>query len=920
MRIKLFLLLSLFVALPVLAQHGGVQGVVVDAESGMPIPGATVILENQNISVTTGPQGDFQITNAAAGSDNLTIMTYGYKDWSDAVQINPNVIENLGTIKMKSDASGVKAGQSEDLVVNESQLEDEEGASQAVGALTGASDNVFYKASSYDFSVMRFRLRGYESDYTDAYINGVNFNDPARGRFNYSMLGGMNTAFKRKSVGIGLESTSFSFGQLGGATNITTLAQDYAPGFAGSVAYTNGMYQWRGMATYSTGLMKNGWAVTLSAIGRYANEGIVPGSFYNSWGYFLSVDKVFNPQHTLSLTTFGAPTKRAGSSATFQEAYDLAENNLYNPNWGYQNGKKRNAKVVESFDPTAILSWVWKPKMGTSLNTGLGFRASNYASSAINWYNAADPRPDYYRYMPSYYEDPATKALYTSLWRNETMLDGVNQFRQINWDKLYQANYLNNMESERTGVERGATYILENRHSNQLNFQFNSSLNTRLNDKMTLQAGVGANYTKASYFKTIKDLLGGNYWKDIDQFAERDFPDNPTILQNDLNNPDRKVLEGDKFGYNYNVNSVNVNAWIQNLINLPKWDINYGMKISYTAFQRDGKMRNGRAANTSYGKGERHEFDNAGAKFGVTYKVDGRNNFVLHGFYGTRAPLFDQAYVSPRIEDAAIKGLSSERLLSGDVAYVFNYRRFTGSITGYWTEMYNGTERTSFYDDQYNTFMNYVLTNVHKTHKGVELGIAYKVTPSVTLSAAGTYSRYQYKNRPTGTRSYENGMKADTTQLVYLKNFYVSGTPQQAYNFAIDWAAPGMWFFSINATWMGDSYVDLSPIRHEAMPNLWKVCNTQQELESKIAEITDQQKLNNAFVLGASIGKLIYLNRSASLNINLSVDNLLNNKKIQTSGYQQGRFDYTNYTVTKFPNKYYYAQGIKVYLNMGVKF
>lgn len=78
--------------------------------------------------------------------------------------------------------------------------------------------------------------------------------------------------------------------------------------------------------------------------------------------------------------------------------------------------------------------------------------------------------------------------------------------------------------------------------------------------------------------------------------------------------------------------------------------------------------------------------------------------------------------------------------------------------------------------------------------------------------------------------------------------------------------------------------------------------------------------LNDAFVLNASIGKLIYLNRKVSMNINLNVDNILNNKKIQTYGYQQGRFDYSNYDSTKYPNKYFYAQGIKVYLNVGIRF
>ena len=163
-------------------------------------------------------------------------------------------------------------------------------------------------------------------------------------------------------------------------------------------------------------------------------------------------------------------------------------------------------------------------------------------------------------------------------------------------------------------------------------------------------------------------------------------------------------------------------------------------------------------------------------------------------------------------------------------------------------------------------------------------------------------------------------MADDVTQIVYLENYYVGGTPQQAYNLAIDWAAPHNWYFNVNGSWMGDAYVSLSPIRHEAMPDLWKICSSEEELNAKIDEITRQEKLNDAFVLNASIGKVVYLNRKLSLNLNLNVNNILNNRKLQTGGYQPGRFDYTNYTTTKFPNKYYYAQGIKVYFNVGLKF
>jgi hypothetical protein len=907
----------LFVSLPLLAETG-LRGVVIDAQSGQPVADATVMLDNQGITVSSGPNGDFSITNAKAGKDRLLIIGYGYKDWTQDVEITDNAMSDLGNIKIT--ASTFNAVQdynqsTNDMILTSSQLEDEEGNTQSVATLSGADDNPFFQAASYNFSLMRFRLRGYNNEYTQTYINGVNFNDASRGTFNYSMLGGLNQAFKNKTTGIGLDATSFAFGDIGGSNNINTFAKDYAPGFRGSVAYTNGSYLWRGMATYSTGLSKDGWALTLSAIGRYAKEGVIPGSFYRSWGYFMSLQKVINAQNSVSLTTFGAPTKRASNSATFQEAYDLAGDNLYNPNWGYQQGKKRNAKVVQSFDPTVILNWVWKPNMGTTLNTGAAFHKSFYSSSALNWYNARDPRPDYYRYMPSYYvgTDQSAVDFYTDLWEND------KSFRQINWDGLYQTNLLNNYLADQTGVEKGSTYIVERRHSNQASWLFNSNLNTRLSDILTLQGGVGANYSVSSYYKTMKDLLGGRFWTDVDQFAERDFPGNSDILQNDMNNPNRKIYTGDRFGYDYDIKSFSTNLWLQNMINLPQWDLSYSAEVSYTEFKRDGNMRNGRAPENSYGNGKNHEFVNWGAKAGATYKIDGRNNIAAHVYYGTKAPEFNYAYVSPRIKDDVITDLKSGKILSGDISYSWSYHNFKGSITGFWTELRDQTERTSFYDDQYSTFMNYTLTGVHKRHKGIEIGAAFKLTPSVTVSAAANIARYQYKNRPLGTRSYENGSSPDTTQRVYLKNFYVSGTPQQAYSMSINWAAPHQLYLEINGTYMRDAYVDISPIRHEVFSNLWKMVNTQEELESKVKEISNQEELNDAFVLNMSIGKVFYFN-SSSLNINLNLDNILNNTNIMTGGYQQGRFDYTNYSTTKFPNKYYYAQGFKLFLNLGVRF
>lgn len=917
MRLKLFLLLLLTATIPSLAQKTGITGKVVNTDTGAPVAGATVILETQGLSVDTDPTGSFSITNATPGTDALVIVAYGYNDYNAVVDLASGIVENLGIIKLTdSDLMTTYYEDQNDMLFDQAVLEDEEGNAQTIAALTGASDDIYYNAASYDFQPMRFRVRGYDSKYTQTYINGISFNDLARGRFNYSTLGGMNRAFRDKTSALGSGAAAFGFGDIGGATDINTTASHYAPGFNGSLAYTNSNYMLRGMVNYATGLSKSGWAFSMSAVARWANEGVIEGTFYNSFGLFASLEKVFNSKHSLNLTAWGAPTQRASNSATFLEAYELADNNLYNPNWGWQDGKKRASRIVETFDPTVVLNWEWKPSRNTSLNTGVAFRSIHYSTSSINWYDGPDPRPDYYRYFPSFYkDDEVAYELYTDLWKHD------EDFRQIKWDQLYQANYMNKIYGRGGNPDNHASsYILDDRHSNQTNWVFNSLLNHRLNDNMTLQAGVSVNHTSAHYFKTVRDLLGGEYWIDVNKFSERDFPSNPDILQSDLRNPNRKVGKGDTFDYDYYINALQATAWIQNMITLPQWDINYGLKIGYTQFQRDGKMQAGLDPEHSLGKGSTHRFDTGALKAGATYKIDGCNYISAHASYGTQAPLFEYSYISPRYREKAIDGLQNERIASFDLSYIWNYRRFRGSITGFWTDMMDQTERSSFYDEQYSTFMNYVLQGVHTRYKGIELGAAYKITPSITLSLAGTVARYQYCNNPMGTRSYENGLREDMTQQVFLKNYYLGGTPQLAGNIGIDWAAPGSWFFNVNASWMGDAYVNLSPIRHEALPDLWEKYPDEGDLTAAMESLANQDKLKDAFVLNASIGKVVYINRKVSMNFNLNVDNILNNRNIQTYGYQQGRFDYTNYDAQKYPNKYFYAQGIKVYFNVGVRF
>lgn len=925
MRIRLSLLMLLCMALPSLAATG-LTGTLVDASTGKAVADANVLLRDQAIFVTTGSDGTFTISNAALGTDVLEIIANGYADaWQD-VTIVKDMVKNIGEIRLQPAGFEGATPDSDQFLFNEDEILDDEGMGQSVGTIQGATDDIYYQTSNYDFSVARFRWRGYDTNWNAGYINGIYFNDAMRGRFNFSGLGGMtSSAFRNRSTDIGLAASAYGYGSLGGSSNFTTYASEYAPGFRGNLSYTNSNYMLRAMLQYSTGLNRHGWAFSASIIGRYAPEGVIEGTFYNSLGLQFSLQKVFNDRHSLNLTAWAAPTQRATNAAATQEAYDLAGSNLYNPSWGYLDGKKKSARIVESVDPAVLLNWIWKPKMGTKLNTGIGFRSNRYSSSALNWYQTADPRPDYYRYLPSYYlpdAEPGTPLFDAQQEVYDFVTDwwsGDKAHRQIDWNRLYQTNLLNRQQYDRDPEFVGqSSYILENRHSNLTSWMLSSYLDHRINDHMTLQGGLNVNYSDGHYYKTVRDLLGGEFWRDVDNFSERDFAGNPDILQNDMRNPNRRVYKGDKFGYDYNIRSISARAWLQNQITTAHWNVNYGLEVSFTDFVRHGNMQNGRAPENSLGTGRHHSFDNAAIKAGATYKLDGRNYFTGHISYGSRAPMPDYSYVSPRTKDVAVEGLKSERFLSADLSYTWNYARFRGSVTGFYTKMWDGIKRSGFYDYQLNTFMNYSMSGMQTEYKGIEIGMEYKILSNLSISGAGTFSRYQYKNNPLGVRSYENGSQEDVTRRVYLKNYHIGGTPQQVWSLALNYNIK-QWFFEVNGQWFGDNWIDLSPARHEEMPGLWKFCTSEQEYIQRRDQITHQDKLNSEWVMNLSIGKVIYTN-FGSLNFNVSVNNLLNNRNIQTGGYQEGKFDYTDYNVNKFPNKIYYAQGIRVFVNVGIRF
>lgn len=890
-----------------------ISGSVRDAVTNEPIIAATVTLLQQNISTRTNASGEFLFSYIEPGTEEIQVSAPGYFLQLKSFNILQNNENYLGIIDLRPDLQN-DAKQDIILQLNESMLDDD-GSIQSGGTVFSSQSDVYLSQTGYAFSPMRFKTRGYDDKYEATYINGVRFVDAERGGFNYSSLGGLNNATRNRDLVYGLTPGTFAYGNLGANTNIVTRASTFATGSNANVAASNRSYKVRGQYTYATGVLPSGWAFAVSGVVRYANKGIVDGTFYNSAGLFLSAEKIFNEHHSLSLVAFGAPTRRAQQSAVTGEVTDLAGSIYYNPYWGYQDGEIRNSRIVHSFDPTAILSHEWKIDDRQRLRSGIAFHYAMYSNSALGFYNAPDPRPDYYRNMPSYWLDDNMKEEITQAWKHD------ENKRQIDWDDLYRVNRENNVDKPGTN----AKYMLERRHNNLMETAFNSTYTNQISNTWRISAGVGIRSSKGIHYKTLEDMLGGDTWIDIDQFAERDFPADPDIIQNDLRNPNKVIKEGDVFGYDYNIHVFYGNVFAMSEWTFNNVDVYVGVEGRYNQFHRYGHMQNGRAPENSYGKGKVNNFTDPSAKAGFVYKIDGRNRISANVLGETRAPLVRDAYISDRIKDDLVPNLKKEKILSYDLSYDFSYPFMRGRLSGFRTHVTDGMKKVSYYDSQYSTFMHHTLSGLDKIYQGIELGISVPINSSFTVTAAGTFADYHYTSDAMGIMSYENGSQPEDekeSDRVATKNLKINSGPQLAANLTVSYFHRKMWFVDLTLNYYDNNYLDFAPNRRTAS-NMTKYQSYPSYVYKALGE---QEKLDGGFMLDASVGKIIYLKNRQSLNFNLSLSNILNNTKMITGGYQQARIPLNsnksiNTTeLSSFANKYYYAWGFNFFFHVGYKF
>ena len=264
---------------------GGVKGRVVSRADRSSLEGAVLTLYQGGEAIAetkSDADGNFLIGNLANGIYDLVIKADEYLETRVNVTVNDGYVKNMFNLSM-TPSHQVSDAEDDNFVEFDM---DDSGYNDNPTILFGQND-VFNSIAGYNFSAVRFSLRGYSSETQDVYLAGVKLNDAVTGYSPFSLWSGLNEATRSKTTVAGSEVSDYGLGGYNGLTNIYADAPNVRTGLRGSILTNSSLYRLRLMLTYASGVKDNGWSYAFSLSARLGGNDWIDGVYYRSFGYFL---------------------------------------------------------------------------------------------------------------------------------------------------------------------------------------------------------------------------------------------------------------------------------------------------------------------------------------------------------------------------------------------------------------------------------------------------------------------------------------------------------------------------------------------------------------------------------------------------------------------------------------------------------
>lgn len=647
-----------------------VIGKVVD-ENDAPLIGATVIVPGTSTGTGTDAAGNFSL-KVDAGTQSVEISFIGYVTETREIKGGGRI--DLGTIVLKTDAVTLQ-----DVIVSQSVAVQRK---TPVAVSTVTADEITYKLGGQEFPEIlkstpgvyvtkdgggfgdaKINMRGFQSANVAVMVNGVPVNDMEWGGVYWSNWAGLSDVTRSMQTQRGLGASKISAPSVGGSVNIVTNGIDAKKGGTFSFGVGNdGLYNLS--LSLSTGLTKNGWAMSILAAKRWG-DGYIQGTNFEGYNWFVNISKRINDRHQLSLTAFGAPQKHGQRNALndgltiaeWQKAKNfMGEKDMYRYNASYgfdKNGKQRYSSFNEYHKPQISLNHQWQIDYKSSLSTALYMsigRGSGYSGQGRTSADRNAWKGTNYGVLNTTFRNP----------------DGT-----FAYDKIQELN---------AASIDGSRMVMSKSNNNHMWYGLLSTYTNQITPSLELSTGVDVRYYIGEHNNEIIDLYDGKYF--IDDNSRRNVKASDNIAAADPTWQYEKLQVGDKVyrDYDGHVHQEGVFAqleWTRNKLNAF-----VSGSISNTGYWRYDRFY----YDAEHAESDHVNFLGYTVKGGANYNITDKHNVFANLGYISRAPFFSGgAFLQSTTSNVTNPDPLNERVFSAELGYGFRSGIFTANLNAYYT-------------------------------------------------------------------------------------------------------------------------------------------------------------------------------------------------------------------------------------------
>ncbi|PIF05895.1 MAG: TonB-dependent receptor [Draconibacterium sp.] len=711
-----------------------IKGTVVDAESNETLIGAAVVLQGTSNGTSTDLDGTFAF-KVPAGEHNIVVSYIGYISLTKKINVRSGQTLDLGEIKLESNVVGLEevlitASFAKDRqtpvsmsTINPVLIEEKLG-SQEFPEILKTTPSIYATKDNGGYGDSRITLRGFDTYNVGVLINGIPVNGMEDAKVYWSNWASLSDVTQNIQVQRGLGASKLGLSSVGGTINIITRSTDAGRGGSVYSGIGNDGYRKQAFAV-SSGLMDNGWAVTLFGVHTYG-DGYMNGTQFDAYNYFANVSKQFNDQHMLSLTIFGAPQthNQRGNRHTIEWYRNQREGIKASSNYGIYQGKQFGGAYGYNYyhKPQAALNYYWNINNNTfwsnvlyaSVGRGGGRRVSGPQSSwlGVN-YSTGEDYPDIKR-TPS----------------------GLLDFDAVS------AENINSLEGSQAIIAASVN------HHNW--YGLLSTLTTKWLG-LDWTAGFDGRYYYGKHFYEVKDLLGGKF-----------FVDN-----SDINKPENvKLMVGDHFNYSSDGEVIWAGLFLQSEYKSDKFSGFFSAALSDKSYRRIDFFK----YTPGNQKTEWVNFLPWNVKGGINYNVTERQNFYANAGYIKREPIFNNAFLNYTNE--INKDAKFETVITAEVGYGFQAKRFRAKMNYYWT---NWLDKALVRSLGQGGTAN--IPGINALHQGFEAEVTYKPTSKITLKGMLSLGDWVWQDDVNYTQ-YDEAQNVIGTYKAYIKGVHVGNSAQ----------------------------------------------------------------------------------------------------------------------------------------------